>query len=102
MKPFALSAILLLALAISTGANAGCEASIVTGTHSALTHQEASAGALEDANDRCYPGTASKMNLDCNNVEPSEAGTEPLVRCEQSVNCTICGDDLIRKYEAMD
>lgn len=93
--------IVLLGMLISHQVSAGCEASIVEGGHTALTEQEAISGALEDARDACYPGEAAPMAVSCETVASKQGiAGEPAVKCVQQVSCTLCGDDLQRKYEA--
>ncbi len=82
---------------------AGCEASMIEGSHTALTKKEAKLGAWEDAKERCYPGEASKMSVACQTVSGAKGVQgKKAKRCVQEVSCTVCGDALIRKYEALD
>lgn len=82
---------------------ASCEATIIFGSHTAIDEDEAKAGAWEEAQDSCYPGQASKMSLSCNLVSGDQKiQGNPTIRCEQEASCTICGDALTRKYEALD
>lgn len=82
---------------------AGCESTILEGGHTALTKKEARLGAWEDAKEVCYPGEAAKLALQCKKVK-GEKGVQgkDAIRCTQEVSCTICGDDLTRKYEAVE
>ena len=82
---------------------AGCESSILEGGHTALSKKEAKLGAWEDAKEACYPGEATKLNLQCKKVK-GEKGVEgkDAIRCVQEISCNICGDDLARKYEGME
>ena len=69
----------------------------------ALSEAEALSGAWEDAKDVCYPGDASKMEVSCEPVAgASGVQGQDSVKCTQSASCTLCGDDLVRKYEAVD
>jgi hypothetical protein len=93
--------IVLLGMLISHQVVAGCEASILEGGHTALTEQDAIAGALEDARDVCYPGDAAPLEVSCDTVSGKQGiAGEPAVKCVQKVSCTLCGEDLQRKYEA--
>lgn len=80
---------------------AGCESSILEGSHTAIKKKEAKLGAWEDAVERCYPGASTKLTVQCERVNP-EKGVQGKAakRCVQEVSCNICGDDLRRKYEA--
>ena len=80
---------------------AGCESSIIEGGHTALTKKEAKLGAWEDAKEVCYPGETTKLNLQCKKVK-GDKGVQgkAAIRCVQEVSCNVCGDDLMRKYEA--
>jgi hypothetical protein len=93
--------ILISLLMMSQPLWAGCESSILEGGHTALIKKEAKLGAWEDAKEVCYPGEATKLNLQCMKVK-GDKGVEgkDAIRCVQEVSCNICGDDLMRKYEA--
>lgn len=94
---------LLCFLFVSQSLWAGCESTILEGGHTALTKKEARLGAWEDAKEVCYPGEAAKLALQCKKVK-GEKGVQgkDAIRCTQEVSCTICGDDLTRKYEAVE
>lgn len=82
---------------------AACEASIVEGSHSAMAEAQALAGAWEEAKDTCYPGEAVKLDHNCESgAAGSGPGSSKQVRCVQQASCTLCGDNLVRKYEAED
>lgn len=93
----------VLLLLLSHTAYASCEATIREGRHSALTQTDAETGALEEARDACYPGTITRMALQCDTIEGGflPAG-QTAVQCIQTVSCNLCNDNLIRKYEAYD
>lgn len=80
---------------------AGCESSILEGSHTALTKKEAKLGAWEDAKEICYPGDATKLSTKCKKVK-GDKGVQgkAAIQCVQEVSCNVCGDDLMRKYEA--
>ncbi len=48
---------------------AGCESTIQDGSHTALKKKDAKIGAWEDASERCYPGDATKLGLQCKGVK---------------------------------
>jgi hypothetical protein len=81
---------------------AGCESSILEGSHTAISKKGAKLGAWEDAKEMCYPGTATKLNVRCEKVS-GEKGVQgkSAKRCVQEVSCNICGEALTRKYEAL-
>lgn len=93
---------IIFLLVIANPLWAGCEATIIQGSHTAIKKSEAKAGAWEEAKDACYPGEASKLSIQCKNVG-KEKGVQGKAakRCIQDVSCNICGDDLTRKYEAL-
>lgn len=93
--------VLVITFALSQPLWAGCESSIIEGGHTALTKKEAKIGAWEEAKDACYPGEATKLNLQCKKVK-ADKGVQGKAgfRCTQEVSCNVCGDDLMRKYEA--
>jgi hypothetical protein len=95
--------IMTLLVLLSQNLWAGCESSILEGSHTALTKKEAKLGAWEDAKEICYPGEATKITMRCKNV-PAEKGVQGKAakRCVQEVSCNVCGDALTRKYEALD
>lgn len=80
---------------------AGCESTILEGSHTAINKKEAKAGAWEDAVEGCYPGVPTKLNIQCGRVSP-EKGVQGKAakRCVQEISCNLCGNDLRRKYEA--
>lgn len=82
---------------------AGCESSVIEGSHTAIKRADALAGAWEEAKEACYPGTAEKLSKSCKKVK-GEKGVQgkKAVQCTQEVSCNICGDALRRKYEALD
>lgn len=84
-------------------AYAGCESTIAQGSHSAPTLAEAKAGAWEDVKDVCYPGRATALDVQCDLVT-GELGIQgqPAHRCRQSATCTLCDQNLQRKYEALE
>ena len=92
--------LVLSMLFLSQSLWAGCESSILEGSHTALTKQEAKLGAWEEAKDACYPGEAVKLNIQCKKVK-GDKGVEgkAAFRCTQEISCNVCGDDLTRKYE---
>jgi hypothetical protein len=94
--------VLVLAL-ISQPSMAGCESSILEGSHTALTRLDAKTLAWEEAKDACFPGEASKLSLSCNKVK-GDKGVEgkPATHCVQQVTCTLCDEGLRLKYEALD
>ena len=96
-------ALVITIAAMSQSLYAGCESSILEGGHTALVKKEAKLGAWEDAKEMCYPGDATKVSMRCNKV-PKEKGVQgkKAIRCVQEVTCNVCGDDLTRKYEALD
>lgn len=80
---------------------AGCTATIVKGSHTALNELEARSGAEEDTADICPSGKVTPIHLKCEKVDASRGVMgKPAVQCVQEVSCTICDDDLTRKYEA--
>lgn len=82
---------------------AGCESSILDGSHTALTKKEAKLGAWEDAKEVCYPGEASKLSVTCKKVsEDKGVQGQKAIQCVQEISCNVCGADLQRKYEAME
>jgi len=91
-----------LVLTISQPLWAGCESSILVGSHTAIKKSEAKLGAWEDAKEVCYPGVATKLSMQCSKVS-GEKGVQgkKAKRCVQEVSCNVCGDDLKRKYEAL-
>jgi len=91
-----------LVLTISQPLLAGCESSILEGSHTAIKKSEAKLGAWEDAKEMCYPGVATKLSMQCARVS-GEKGVQgkKAKRCVQEVSCNVCGDDLKRKYEAL-
>ena len=92
-----------LSIIATQAAWAGCESSILEGSHTALKKKEAKLGALEDAKEACYPGAATKLSMRCEkvNAEKNFYG-KAATRCVQEISCNVCGDDLKRKYEALD
>lgn len=82
---------------------AGCESTILEGSHTAIKKKEAKIGAWEDAVEMCYPGVPTKLTVQCERVTP-EQGVQGKAakRCLQEISCNLCGDDLRRKYEARD
>jgi len=102
MKKTILSTIaLVMSFTLSQPLWAGCESSILEGGHTALIKAEAKLGAWEEAKDACYPGEATKLNLQCKKVKGDKGVQgEAAFRCVQEVSCNVCGDDLMRKYEA--
>jgi len=99
------NSIMLMVIALLAGSNvwAGCESSLLKGSHTALTKKEAKIGAWEDAKEVCYPGKAEKVSLWCEKVE-GEKGVQgkSAKRCVQEVACNVCGEALTRRYEALD
>lgn len=84
-------------------AYAGCEATIIEGSHSAASRAEAESGAWEDVKDICFPGKAEKMNAHCEQARSlTDKKSHQIVRCVQEASCTVCDDNLIRKYEALE
>ena len=81
---------------------AGCESSIIDGSHTALKKKDAKIGAWEDASEACYPGVATKINVQCKKVS-GDKGVQgkKAVQCIQEASCNVCDDDLTRKYEAL-
>jgi hypothetical protein len=81
---------------------AGCESSILEGSHTAIIKKEAKEGAWEDAKEVCYPGAATKISIQCKKVK-GDKGVQgkKAIQCTQEVSCNICGDNLTRKYEAL-
>lgn len=77
-----------------------CEATIASGSHVAARENLAIAGALEEAQDTCYPGKSEPLDTDCQQEENLRG--QPVYRCTQTVTCNLCGEDLQRKYEALD
>ena len=90
----------LLTLLMSLNVNAGCEALIMKGNHTAIIKQEAIDGALEDAKELCYPGKALADKLLCKKTLLKTAKKEPAFVCTQEVVCNLCGEALLRKLEA--
>ena len=78
---------------------AGCEGSIVQGSHTALKKKEAKLGAMEEAIDACYPGVATKLGGHCDKL--TNAHSSMLFQCVHEVSCNTCDDDLTRKYDAL-
>lgn len=80
---------------------AGCEAIFVQGSHTGIIQIAAESGAKEEAIDACYPGNAEIMDTSCEtDVVAGNAGNQNKFRCVTNVSCTVCGDDLARKYGA--
>ena len=90
-------------LILSPALWAGCESSILEGSHTALAKKEAKLGAWEDAKEVCYPGDATKLALQCKKVK-GDKGVQgkAAIQCVQEVSCNICGEALMRKYEAIE
>lgn len=82
---------------------AGCESTILEGSHTALTKKDAKVGAWEDAREMCYPGDAAKLTVSCKKVQ-GDNGVQgkKAFQCRQEVSCNVCGADLQRKYEGME
>lgn len=104
MKPIVIAALLFSCqVFFSQLLHASCEATIIKGQHTAQTLEDALAGSQEDAEDACYPGKATKMNVQCMELDEAKlANGQRGIRCVQEVSCTVCDDALIRKYEALD
>jgi hypothetical protein len=88
-----------LSFMMSQVAWSGCESTIVNGSHTAATKKEAKLGALEEAVDACYPGVATKLDGNCDKQKDTPGNK--LFQCVREVSCNTCGDDLQRKYEAL-
>jgi hypothetical protein len=86
-------------LVLSNQVFAGCEGTILKGVHTASILLEAEEGALEEANDSCYPGNAQMLDMQCESFKEND---KQLYRCSQEASCTMCGEELTRKYEALD
>lgn len=87
---------------LSVASYASCESRITEGQHTGLSLEEAKSGALEDAIELCYPGKAEKSLVLCESIIDVFSSTEKYVeRCRQQVVCTLCGEDLNRKLEAL-
>lgn len=101
-KNIILVCFLIVQCLVSQLSLANCESTIVEGNHSADTKKEAKAGALEEAVDACYPGEATKLDGNCTRLKNQfgENGKK-LWQCSREVSCSICGEDLSRKYEAL-
>lgn len=97
------SLIVAVLMIFSLQVQAGCESTIVEGGHTALNIKNAKAGAFEEAKDACPTGDISPASLDCTKVD-GDIGVagKPATRCIHQVYCNICGDDLARKYEALE
>lgn len=94
--------VVLLVVLVSQPAWAGCESSIIEGSHVAIKKAEAKSGAWEEARDACYPGEATKLSVSCKKVSGTKGVQgKKSFQCQQEVSCNICGEDLTRKYEAM-
>jgi hypothetical protein len=96
------SILLALTIIMSPPLWAGCESSIIEGSHTALKKKDAKIGAWEDASDACYPGEATKINMQCKKVS-ADKGVQGkrAVKCVQEATCNICDANLTRKYEAL-
>jgi len=92
----------LLGLSIITSQAAwtGCESTILDGSHTAIKKKQAKLGAMEEAVDACYPGTATKLDGNCEKLKDATGST--LFQCVREVSCNTCGDDLARKYQAFE
>jgi hypothetical protein len=86
-------------LVLSNQVFAGCEGTILKGLHTAPILLEAKEGALEEANDSCYPGNAQMLDMQCESFKEND---KQLYRCSQEVSCTMSGEELTRKYEPLD
>lgn len=97
------SLIVAVLMIVSVQVYAGCESTMVEGGHTALKIKDAKAGAFEEAKDACLAGDITPASLDCTKVD-GDIGVagKPAIRCIQQVYCNICGDDLARKYEALE
>lgn len=93
--------LILCILVFSPSLWAGCESTILEGSHVALKKADALAGAWEDAKEMCYPGEAEKLTRKCKKVG-GEKGVQgkKAIQCRQEISCSICGEALRRKYEA--
>ncbi|WP_053981273.1 hypothetical protein [Marinagarivorans algicola] len=91
--------IVILCCFSSAIAFANCESTIEEGQHISATQQYAISSALEEAVDNCYPGAAEPLNAHCQSINRKG---EEYFQCTQKVSCTLCADDLTRKYEALD
>ncbi|MGR6872283.1 hypothetical protein ACU6U9_08250 [Pseudomonas sp. HK3] len=96
-----MKAFFLIVLLFSNGAMAltDCEATIEEGQHWGHSKQEAIEAAWEEAVDNCYPGKVERLSAHCTAITEEENTS---FRCTQEVSCTTCGEDLVRKYEALD
>lgn len=95
--------ILLCLLGFSQVVWAGCESTILTGSHVALKRADALSGAWEEAKDMCYPGEAQKLSKKCKKVKGDKGVKgQKAIQCTQEISCNICGDALRLKYEALD
>ena len=96
------SILLALTIMMSQPLWADCESSIVEGSHTALEKKDAKIGAWEDASEVCYPGVATKINVQCKTVS-ADKGVQgkSAVQCVQEASCNVCDADLTRKYEAL-
>ncbi len=99
MKYIALSLLLIFSYPV----HAACEGSLREGSHTAYGQPEALSGALEDAREVCYPGQADPLEVACSPLVKQVNGkTVSMIQCVQTVSCTLCDDDLARRYEALD
>ncbi len=99
MKSF----LIVILLMMSQLLYAGCESTLLEGSHTAIKKKDAQIGAWEEAKDACYPGDATKLGMQCQKVS-GDKGVQgkKAERCVQEVSCNLCDDDLSRKYEALD
>jgi hypothetical protein len=95
--------VLAILVVFSQQSVAGCESVLLEGGHTALTKKEAQLLAWEEAKDACYPGQATKLDLECMAVE-GDIGVngKAAIRCFQEISCNLCDEALTLKYEALD
>ncbi len=91
--------IVILLLSHSAMAASNCESTIEEGQHTSTNKQQAISSALEEATDNCYPGVAERLTTHCKTLQKDE---KVYFQCTQEVTCTLCADNLTRKYEALD
>lgn len=96
-----LTALILIFMFQLGAVYASCEANVLEGGHSAESKADALEGAREDAKDLCYPGEVEFDKYTCREKAVDMLNKpSSIVHCRQTVVCTLCGEDLLRKVES--
>jgi hypothetical protein len=64
-----------------------CGLVVLTGDHFALDLVGAEDGAEEESTDRCYPGKATEIAMSCSEQQDG-------IKCEHTIECSYCGDNM--------